>query len=123
MATTDAELNNNILTGNINPKEYFGYIAPTLDIKKCFDYPIDSFGIEGSWEMNNSKTITAENIEFFKKLIYSPYDEIYYLQDGQCDGDPWYIYAKVGEYYIHFEGSCDYTGVLLSGRWQFQLQH
>ena len=46
MAIAEAELNNNILTGNINPREHFGYIGPTLDIKKCFDYPIDSFGLE-----------------------------------------------------------------------------
>ena len=65
--------------------------------------------------MNNSKTIAKENIEFCKKLIYLPYDEIYYLQEGQSDGDPWYIYAKVGEYYIHFEASCDYTGFHCQG--------
>ena len=115
MATAHAKLNNNILTGDINPKEYFGYIGPMLDFKKCFDYPIDSFGLEGSWEMNNSKTITKENIEFFKQLIYSPYDEIYYLQDGRNDHKGWYIYAKVGEYYIHFEASCDFTGFCCRG--------
>ena len=100
--------------GKINPNDFFRYTGPTVYVEKAFKDPIESFGKVGSWEFNNSRDISAKDIEFVKDLIFSPYDEIYHLQE-QANDEPWVICAKVGKYYIHFEASCSYTGFECGG--------
>ncbi|CAH6420633.1 Hypothetical protein HVR_LOCUS1242 [uncultured virus] len=107
---TDTYSDDDILNGNVDPDLCFEFKGTILEIEKSFSYPIDSFGIDGSWDYNGSKDITSGNIEFFKKLILSKYDKVYYMQEGEGDGDSWIICAKVDKLYIYFEASCDYTG-------------
>lgn len=114
-----------------------GFIDPVI----CFDtnydfnsynflYPIQSFlDGEGSWDYNGKScvkdefdpkvNITTEDITNFKDLINNKYSEIYYLQQGENDGDTWFIVAKSKGYYIYFEASCCYTGFDVIGGGSF----
>ena len=106
----------NILDGNINPAEYFEYIGESIDIQKEFEYPINECE---SWEINNSRTVTDDDLSLVRQLVYAPYSETYYLQVGAHDEQSWIICAKSGEYYIHFEAGCDYTGFGCQGYGNF----
>ena len=113
--TTNDQVGNNLILGDVNPNDFFRYTGPQLNFHECFDYPIEAFGVEGSSTFNNSDKITEEDIILFKKLMYSNYDETYFLQRGYPTGDSWYICAKVGQYYISFEASCTLTGFWYGG--------
>ena len=111
----DEQVTNNIIAGDINPNDFFRYHDPPTDFHKAFDYPINCFGVEGGWTFNNSNKISEQDIALFKKLIYSTYDECYFLQQGYPTGDSWYIVAKADKYYISFEALCTLTGFYYGG--------
>lgn len=98
-------------TGNFNPSECFKFTGPILDVSTHFKYPMDSFlKGDGHWDVNNSKDITEAHRIMFRMLMNLKFDEVYFMQQGQCDGDSWFILAKVKAFYIYFEASCDLTG-------------
>ena len=105
-----------IKQGNVDPAICFKYDKEVLDIEKNFWYPIRSFlQRDGHWDMNSSLTISEADMNLFKDLIYSKYDEVYYMQAGANADKSWFILAKTKGYYIHFEASCSYTGFDCSG--------
>lgn len=98
-------------TGNFNPSECFKYAREIPDVNVAFKYPMDSFlKGDGYWDVNNSRDITEAHRIMFRTLMNLKFDEVYFMQEGQCDGEPWFILAKVKGFYIYFEASCDYTG-------------
>lgn len=113
--TMNKQITNDLLSGDIDPNTFFRSTGPSVDFHEAFDYPIENFGVEGSWAFNNSDKISERDIALFKKLIYSVYDESYFSQRGCPAGDSWYIIANVGEYYISFEASCTLTDFLYGG--------
>lgn len=96
---------------NSNVSETFKYTGPILDVNVDFKYFMDSF-LAGDeyWDVNNSHDITEADRELFRTLMNSKFDEIYFMQRGEPDGDAWLLLAKIHDTYICFEASCDYTG-------------
>ena len=57
-----------------------------------FDYPIESLSRKDcEWNFNGNSIINEADISKFKELMYSEYNAVYYIQNGDCDGQSWLI--------------------------------
>ncbi len=81
-----------------------------------FHYPTDAASYCGY----NLGTVPDETIDilnqdeetFVKDILdYSGYEKLWFIQEGENDGEAWQFMAlHENGYYINFEAECDYTG-------------
>ena len=110
-----------IKNGDVEPVICFKYKGPVLDINTHFNFPISNLTKRnGNWDINGSKVISDLDLEVFKQLIHSHYDEVYYMQEGKENWvvdesfrhgseNGWFILAKIKDYYIYLD-AYDFTG-------------
>lgn len=92
---------------NIDDFEYY-----TQFNWETFDYPLSAFFYnEGEWRCHTIINRSFPDIDI--DILLNPLDfkQIYYVQEGINDGEPWiFLVQHENGFFIYFKASCDYSG-------------